>query len=164
MILHDLLRHGGSIRVTDRDDRDHVIVRFLSLTATFFRLVVIRFWRIIRDDTFEELELLLHRVVDACLNSRHGLERALKDRQRGTDRGLSGHIADLHISGPSEATTFLYDGAEEAVQNLAWFFVRQRHDVITHRTRGHVHITPFSRSDRRIVTLDPQTLSFKPTR
>ena len=118
LILHDLLCHRRSVRVADRDDRDHVIVRFLGLAAAFFWLVAIRFWRIIRDDNFEELELLLHRIVDACLNSRHGLERALKDRQRGTDRGLARHVRDLQISRRGEATAFLYDGTQKRVQDL----------------------------------------------
>ena len=132
LILHDFLCHRRSVGVADRDNSDHVIVRLFSHTATFDWLVAICRWRIVADDTFKKPELLLHRIVDARLDSRHGLECALKDCQCGPDRGLARHVADLHISSACEATAFFYDGTQKRIQDLAWLLVGQRHDVITH--------------------------------
>ena len=141
-----------------------VVVVLLGFAVTFFRLVAIRLWRIVPDDTLEEFELLLHRVVDARLNGGHGLERALKDSQRRAHRSLTRHVADLKISSRCEATAFLYDGTQKRVKYLARFLVWQRHDVIAHRTRRHIDVTPLARANRGVVTLDPQTLSLETTR
>ena len=111
LILDDLLSHGRSVRVADGDDLDVVVVRLLGLAAAFLRLVGVAVGGVVADDTLEEPELLLHRVVHARLHSRHHLQRALKDSQRGAHRGLARHVADLHISSASELAAFIDDGA-----------------------------------------------------
>ena len=118
LILHNLLRHSGSVRVAYRQHIDVVVVRLLGLAAAFFRLVAVRLWRIISDDGLEELELLLHRVVDARLHRRHHLEAALKDSQCRAHRGVCRHISDLKVRHTGEPPAFLHDGSQQAVEDL----------------------------------------------
>ena len=46
---------------------------------------------------------------------------------------------------------------------MARLLIRQRHNIVAHRTRRHVDVAPLSRSDGSVITLDPQTFSLEAT-
>ena len=98
LVLHDPLGHRGAVRIADRYDLHHVVVGLLGPHIPAVRGVRVILRGVLADDGFEEFELLAHAPVDPCLHRRHQLELALQKSQRGTHRGLGGHVADLHIS------------------------------------------------------------------
>ena len=102
--------------------------------------------------------------MHAGLNSRHVLQRALEDSQRSAHRRLSRHVAHLQVHGVSRTATFFHDLVHQASQNLRRLLVRQGQQVVSNSATGHVHVTPLTRSDRCVITLDPQATGFKSTR
>ena len=72
LVLHDPLSHGRTVGVRHGDNFYEVVVRLLRFTIATLGCVVVIFRGVVTDDFFEELELLLHRVVDPRLYGRHG--------------------------------------------------------------------------------------------
>ena len=68
-------------------------------------LVVILSRGVLCHDGFEELELLFHSVVNACLYRSHRLQGAFKESQCRAHRRVSRHIRDVHITDSAESTT-----------------------------------------------------------
>ena len=157
LVLHDLLRHRSRVRITDRDDIHIIVVSLFGLAITDLWLVRILIRGIVTDDRSEEFELLLHRVVDASLNRCHDLENPLKHSEGRANRSLRGHVADLEIRHCSEATTILDHLVHQHGKSLARLLVRQRQDVVAHRTRRNVYVSPLAGSDGCVVSLDTQT-------
>ena len=80
LVLHDPLRHSGSVRVTDWNHFRRVVVGLLGLAVTCLRCVAVIFRGKVPNDPAQQLELHPHRRMNPCLNSTHGLQRALKQR------------------------------------------------------------------------------------
>ena len=163
LILHDLLRHRGCVRVADRDHLHHVVVRPLGLGSALFRLVAIVLGGVVGNDALEEFELLLHREVHPSLHSAHHLERTLQQRQSRAHRSLSGHVAHTHIASGRERPTLVDDAIKQRVQSLAWLLVGQRHDVVTHGAGGHIYVAELSRCDGGVISLDAEPTRFETT-
>ena len=156
LILHDPLSHGRAVRIGHWNHFHDVIVLALGHGISTLRGVLVFAWRVVADDVLQKLELLLHGVMHASLNGAHRLELALKQCQSGAHRSIGPHVADLHVGNRTEASAFFCDAIKQRRQNLAWLFVRQGHDVVTHRTRGHIHIAPLAWGDWSVVALDAQ--------
>ena len=156
LVLHDPLGHRGAVGVRHGDHVHHVVVLLERHAAAGDGLERIRIWGVVADDALEELELLLHRVVHTRLHGRHGLELALQQGQRGTHRSIRTHIADLHVGDRAQTAGLHGDFLQQPGQHLAWLFVGQGHDVVTHGATGHVHVAELTRSDRGVVAFDPQ--------
>ena len=154
--LNDFLRHSRRIRVRYRDNFYVVVVVFAGLAVAFFRVKVVLFRGIITNNRGQQLKFLLHRVVDTRLHCRHNLQRAFKNSQSRTHRGLCRHIRDLHISRTSKATAFFDNLVHQRHKNLAGFFVRQGHDVVPDGAAGHIHISKLGRSNRGVVAFNTQ--------
>ena len=133
-----------------------VVVTLLGSGSALFRLVCVLYRRVLTDDLFEQLKLLLHRVVDTRLDGRHRLQLPLKNRQRSAHWSLSRHIRSVEVNSASEPATFVNDLVQQLQQDLTWLLVRQRHDVVTHSPAWHVHVAELTRSDRRVIALAAQ--------
>ena len=118
LVRDDLLRHRGCVGVRHGDHVHHIVVFSLGGATTIDWLVRILVWRVVGDDDLQELELLLHRCVDARLNRRHDLESPLQNGQCCAHGGLAGHVADLHVATGRKGSAFLHDLIEQRVQNL----------------------------------------------
>ena len=164
LILHNLLRHGGSVGVGHRDYSDEIVVAFLGPGRAILGFVVVGLGGVVADNVPQQDELLLHGVVNAGLNSRHHLKSPLQNSQRRTNRAVGRHVANLQISSASEATTFFDDGTKQRVQDLRRLLVRERHDVVFDRTRRNVYVPELSRCNRRVVSFDTKSASFETTR
>ena len=86
LILNNLLRHGGRVGIRHRDDVHCVVVRLLGFAWAFFWIVCVLFWCVVADDVAQQTQLLLERVVDACLDRSHHLQGTFQNRQGCTDR------------------------------------------------------------------------------
>ena len=164
MVLHNLLRHSCSVRITHWNHSDHVVIRLLGTARTLDGLVVVLFRRVVSNDGLEQLELLAHRVVHASLHRPHHFQSALKDGQCCTYRCLRTHITDVHVPCGCKLSAFLHNVLEQCVQNLAWFFVRQRQDVVAYRARRNIYVPELSRCDRCVVALNAKTARLETAR
>ena len=140
-----------------------VVVRLLGFTVTNLWFVAVFVRGVVPDDSRQQLELLLHGVVNPSLNRAHHLQHALKDSQRRTNRGLGRGITDLQVSHGSKAPTVLDDLVHQPNQDLARLLVRQRQDVVAHRARGQIYVTELTGGDGGVVALDPQATGFQTT-
>jgi hypothetical protein len=156
LVLHDALGHGAAVRITDGDHVHHHVVHLASTHFASVRLICVLRRGVLGHDRLEHLELLLHGVVDPSLHRSHGLEGPLKERQRGSDRGVSRHVGDVHVTDSAQAPPFRRDLVQEGQQGLARLLVGQGHDVVADRPAGHVHVLPLAGLNRRVVTLDTQ--------
>ena len=163
LILDDLLRHGGGVGVAHRNDVDIVVVRLAGHRAALFGLVRVLLGRVVSDDVFQELELLLHAEMHARLNRAHHLELALQQGQRRTNGGVGRHIADVHVAAGSKGATFLDDLLEQDVQGLARLLIGQRQDVVADRTRRNIYISELAGSDWGVIAFDSKAPRFETT-
>ena len=83
---------------------------------------------------------MLHRIVDAGLNSRHHLEGTLQNCQSCTNWGLGRHVTDLQVSSRSKTASLFNDIVEQRVQNLARLLVGERHNVVADGAAGYVYV------------------------
>ena len=164
LVLHDLLRHCGGVRVAYRDDINRVVVVLLGATRAVLGVVLVVVRSVVPDDVLEQPELLTHRIVDARLHSGHHLQRTFEDGEGGPYRRLRRHITDLEVSSAGEPTPLVHNSAQQGVEDLARLLVRERHDVVAHGPAGHVHVAPLTRTDGGVVPLDPEPLGLEATR
>ena len=133
LILHDPLGHSGRIWITDRDHFDDVVVCLFNLSVPAVWCVRVAGGGVIADDRLEQLKLHPQACMHPRLYSTHGLQGALKQSQRRTNRSLCAHVADLHVRDRAQSPPFVGDLVKKLQQCLARLFVRQRHDVVAHR-------------------------------
>ena len=155
MVLHDLLAHCRGVRVGHGDHVNHVIVAALGRGRAYIGLVTVILGGVIPNNIPQELELLLHGVVDPGLNGAHHFQHPLKNRQCGAHRCLRTHIRHLHISGSRKALGIRHDLVHQQHEGLARLFVGEGQEIVPNRTSGYVNIAEFTRSNRCVVALDP---------
>ena len=98
LVLDDLLRHSGCVGIGDWDYIHHLIVALLGFAVAFFRLELILCRGRLSNDLFEQFKLLFHAEVHTALDSAHYLQCTLQQRKSCTDRSLSAHVRDVHIT------------------------------------------------------------------
>ena len=165
LVLHHPLAHGGCVRVAYWDDLGIRIVTALSLCALLaLGIVRIVLVGVVPDDLAQELQLLLHRVVDASLHRRHDLQLPLKQGQGRAHGRLRTHVRDIHVCGTGKPPSLIDDLIQQLQQGAAWLFVRQSHYVVAHCPAGDIHIPELTWGDGRVIALDSQPASLQSTR
>ena len=163
LVLHDALSHGRRVGVRHRDDIHPTVEVFLAVRA-LIHLVGVLFRHVVVDHPGEDAEFVLHRSVQAGLNTGHNFQAALQQGQRRTHRGLGAHVAYLDVSHRADATAFLDDVTKQLVQNPARLLVWHREQALAQRTPGHIGIAPLTRHKRSVVPLDAQALGLQASR
>ena len=161
LVLHDPLRHRCAVGIGHGDNLNHVVVGALGAAVGTGWLVLVLIWGVVTNNLSQKLELLLHGRVNPGLNSAHGLQCALQQRQSRPNGCIAGHIRDFHVADRAQTAGFVCNLVQQRQKCLAWLFVRQGHDVVTHGTACHVYISELARCNRGIVALDTQTFGFQ---
>ena len=158
LILHHSLRHGGRIRIGDRDHVNAVVeVRPLApLNRSEINLVAIR--SAVANDANQDRELILKRCVESGLDSRHHLHRPFHDGKRCAYRRLRIDISNLSISNRSETTTILHHISKKLEQRLRRLLVWQRIQRPRNVPIRDINIAPLSRLNRGVIPSNTQTL------
>ena len=160
LVLHDALSHGGRVGVRYRDDV-YTTIEVVFPVRALVHLVGVLFRHVVVDHPGEDAELVLHRSMQAGLNTGHDLQTALQQGQRRTHRGLGAHVAHLDVSHGADATAFLDHVTKQLVQNPTRLLIGHREQALAQRTPGHIGIAPLTRHKGSIVPFDTQALGLQ---
>ena len=70
----------------------------------------------------------------------------------------------LYIGNGANPSPLVNDILEQLVEYGTWLFVRYESNSVTNRTTRYINVTELTRHERRIITLDTKTPSFKTSR
>ena len=115
LILHDALRHCGSIRVRHGDDVDAPIEIFGSIELSV-HLVGVLGRHVVMDDRREQPQFVLHGGMQSCLHTGHDLHGTLHEGECGAHGSLCVDVAYLNVSNRANAASFFNDVSKQRVE------------------------------------------------